>query len=352
MPGIRLLPRSRSELTLLAHKDTLHAFFKLSYKPFQPSKLHKGDENIMAQQKFRVSDKAPQGLFLRSEPVAKDSTKIAVLPMGHSVTKKATSAVANWWEVSTTIDGASVDGFLNSTFLVPDAAFTPPPPVSTIAPVHLPTSASVARGNKARLAYPLNETGQKTRNTSAAAAVKAGELTAIVNWLDVERKARYGPTSQHTYCNIYAYDYCYLARVFLPRVWWLQSAIDKLKQGKAVSPIYGQTVSELNANSLFNWLKDYGPTFGWNRTFDLTQMQNAANGGQVVIICAQNRKPNRSGHICPVVPETASKKATRSGVTVTHPLQSQAGRSNIKYFNRNWWPSATFRDFGFWINAS
>lgn len=306
----------------------------------------------MAQQKFRVSDKAPQGLFLRSEPVVKASTKIAVLPMGQSVTKKAVAAVPNWWEVSTTIDGAGVDGFLNSTFLVPDAAFVPPQTLSSVSPVHLSTNANVARGNKSRLAYPLNEVGQKTRNPSATGAIKAGELTAIVSWLDVERKARYAPNSQHTYCNIYAYDFCYLASVYLPRVWWLPSAIERLKQGKAVSPIYGQTVSELNANSLFNWLKDYGPTFGWNRTFDLTQMQNAANDGQVVIICAHNRKPNRSGHICSVVPETASKKATRSGVTVTHLLQSQAGRSNIKYFTRSWWLSDTFRDFGFWINAS
>ena len=306
---------------------------------------------MSAQQKFRVSDKAPQGLFLRSQPVIKDSTRKALLPMGHLVTKKAAASVPNWWEVSTTIDGASADGFVNSTFLTPDAAFVPPPPVSSVSPVHLPTSNKVARADKARLAYPLNETSQPTRSSTSAAPVKAKELTSIIKWLDVEKKARYAPTSQFTYCNIYAYDYCFLAGVYLPRVWWMASALDKLKKGKPVSPIYGHTVSELNANSLFNWLKDYGPTFGWNRTLDLTQAQNSANDGQVVIICGQNKVPNRSGHICPIVPETASQQAVRTGATVTKPLQSQAGRVNRQYMTQQWWTNGTFRDWGFWINS-
>jgi hypothetical protein len=306
---------------------------------------------MASQDKFRVSNNAPQGLFLRSEPVVKESTRIALLPMGQVVTKKAASSVPNWWEVSTTLEGASVDGFVNSNFLTPDAAFTPPATVSSISPVHLSTTNRVVRGDKARLAYPLNESGQRTRNSTAAAAVKAKELTLIIRWLDVEVKARYAPTSQFTYCNIYAYDYCYLAGVYLPRVWWLAAALDKLKRGRPVSPIYAETVGELNANSLFNWLKEYGPTFGWNRTFDLTTAQNAANDGQVVIICGQNRIPNRSGHICPVVPETATAKAVRNGATVTKPLQSQAGRVNRQYQTQQWWTNGTFRDWGFWINA-
>ena len=41
----------------------------------------------MSQSKFRVSEKASLGLNLRSEPVVKDGTKKAVLPMGQVVTK-------------------------------------------------------------------------------------------------------------------------------------------------------------------------------------------------------------------------------------------------------------------------
>jgi hypothetical protein len=305
----------------------------------------------MAQQKFRVSDKATQGLFLRSAPVVSDSTRITVLPVGHVVTKKADASVTGWWEVSTTVQGASVDGFASSKFLVPDSAFTPIPTVSSISPVHLRTTQEVKRTNL-RYPFPLNETGQPTRNSGSQPNVRAGEVTNIIKWLDVENKARYAPNSQHTYCNIYAYDYCYLGGVYLPRVWWTSQALLKLQQGKSVQPAYGETVNEINANSLYIWLQDFGPTFGWNRTFDFTAMQQAANDGQVVIICGQNKVPNRSGHITAVAPETNTQKAARSGATVTSPLQSQAGRSNRKYMVHAWWQMPSIKVHGCWINAT
>lgn len=306
----------------------------------------------MSRLKFRVSDKATMGLFLRSEPVVKDSTKITVLPMGQLVTKVADSTVSGWWEVSTTIQGTSVNGFVNSKFLVPDADFVEPQPVSSISAVHLSTTKKITRNGTGH-AFPLNEAGRPTRNSSSTNEVQAEELTEIIRWLDVENKVRFRPKpNSSTYCNIYAYDYSYLAGVYVPRVWWRSSAIEKLKAGQSVKPVYDDTVDELNANSLFNWMRDFGPTFGWKRTFDLTEMQNAANDGQVVIISAKHKIPNQSGHICLVVPETASQKAGRSGSTVTRPLQSQAGRHNQKYMTSIWWTQSKFRNFGFWINAS
>jgi hypothetical protein len=307
----------------------------------------------MSQDRFRVGDKAPLGLFLRSAPVVKDSTKVAVLPLGHLVRKQAESPTPNWWQVSTTIQGTEVEGFVNGAFLVPDTAFSPPTGSRTISAVHLTTSSSVTR-SKAANAFPLNEPNQPTRNGNGSAASKSKDLTAIVDWLDVEdrRKVRYAPASNKTFCNIYAHDYCYLAGVYLPRVWWTPSALTRLKDGQQVTPSYGSTVREMNANALFEWFTEHGPLFGWNRTFDLTQMQSAANEGQVVVISAQNKVPNRSGHICVVVPENGSHEATRSGTAVTRPLQSQAGRTNRKYMTHQWWTGATFRDWGFWINAT
>jgi hypothetical protein len=310
----------------------------------------------MSQPKFRVSEKAPMGLFLRSEPIVKDSTKKAVLPMGQVVIKLAESDVPNWWEVSTSIDGVSVKGFLSARFLVPDADFEGPGTQSSVSAVHLHVNTPVTRGGT-RWAFALNETGQPTRSSSAPAD-KAKELGNIIKWLDVETKARYQPKTTATYCNIYGYDYCYLANVYLPRVWWTPSAIAKLKAGKAVSPIIGNTVYEIRANGLFDWLKDYGAVFGWRRTFpsanNLTELQNAANDGQVVVILAQHKIQNKSGHICAVAPETSTQKAVRSGSTVIRPLQSQAGRTNKKYWTPTaWWTNSTkYKDFGFWINAS
>lgn len=306
----------------------------------------------MSQPKYRVSDKV-LGLNLRSEPVVNDSTRKAVLPTGHVVVKLAESQAAGWWEVSTTIDGSTVTGFVNSKHLVPDSAFVGNPAQSSVSAVHLNALFPVKRTERL-WAYALNEAGQPTRGSAGAPSAKAKDLGTIVTWLDVENKARYHPKPTATYCNIYGYDYCYLAGVYLPRVWWSQTAIGKLKQGKSVSPVLGENVFEIRANGLFDWLKEHGTTFGWRRAFDLTELQNAANDGQVVVILAQHKVQNKSGHIAAVVPETNTQKAARNGAHVVRPLQSQAGRTNKRYWTPNaWWTnSAKYKDFGYWINAS
>lgn len=307
----------------------------------------------MAQEEYKVGESAPQGLFLRSEPVVNESTKIAVLPMGQKVTKLAESSVANWWQVSTSLQGSNLTGYVNSRFLT--AVFTGPGSVNGITSVHLERTSPVTRKNKA-WAYALNEAGQPRRDATASASAKAAALTSIVNWLSVENAThlRYQPIPNATYCNIYAYDYCYLAGVYLPRVWWTARALIDLSAGRPVTPIYGQTVHELNANSLFVWFEDFGSDFGWRRTGSIDEMQNAANNGQVVIISAQNKIPNRSGHICAVVPETSGNQAVREGGAVVRPLQSQAGRTNHKYWTDRWWVrlASTFRAHSFWINRS
>jgi hypothetical protein len=301
--------------------------------------------------RYRVNDQAPSGLRLRSRPIVKPETRRALLSMGHIVEKLGESDLSGWWEVSTRLDGATLTGFVNSSYLTPADAFTEPEASTTVEPVHLRTNKSVSRVVQARMANPLNEPDQPTRHVASAPAEKSAALTAIVEWLDVENSARYAPNSQNTYCNIYAYDYCYLADVYLPRVWWRASAITRLENRESVAPIYDETVVELNANSLFNWFKEYSARFGWRRTFDLDEMQEAANVGNVAIVCGHNRIPNRSGHIAPVVPETDAHEAVRTGGRVARPLQSQAGRVNRMYMPQVWWTQETFRDWGFWINA-
>lgn len=307
----------------------------------------------MPQSKFRVGEKAPLGLFLRTEPLVQDNTKIAVLPMGQVVTKLAEGSKAGWWEVSTTLDGVAVKGFVSAKFLVPQEEFSTPPPQSSISAVHLQSNTPVKRNAK-RWPFALNEPGQPTRNSSAPSSVKVKELGSIIKWLDVETKIRYKPQPSATYCNIYGYDYCYLAGVYLPRVWWTSSAIAKLKAGKPVSPIIGQTVLEIRANGLFDWLREYGATFGWRRVFNnLNELQNAANDGHVVAILAQHKVPNLSGHIGMVAPETSAHNAVRTGSVVVRPLQSQAGRTNRSYWTPpTWWVNSKYKDFGFWINSA
>lgn len=308
--------------------------------------------------KFKVSADA---LRLRSTPNTDSHRNIlSVLPNGQLVEKIADS-IAGWWEVRVISDrNPQVTGFVASRYLqqvVPTAAPSPPSvPASVLASlvtaVHLQENrSSVARNVTTGRAYPLGEPQRPSRDQSSEASA-AASLHRFVQWLNVEQSARYAPTSSSTYCNIYAHDYCYLSGVFLPRVWWSGRALIDLSNRTQVPVQYGQTVNELNANSLLRWLLEWGDDFGWRRVFDLTELQAEANRGKVAIICARNVNENRSGHICAVVPENNSHRAARNGDgSVRIPLQSQAGRINKKYFNNSlWWFGSTFVDFGYFVH--
>ena len=292
-------------------------------------------------------------LNLRSEPEVRPGNRIASLPNGQTVTKLAVAAAdPAWWQVSTVIQQVTVTGYVAKQYLKPVGQFTPPATLSGITAVHLQENkASVTRNSAAR-AFPLGEPSRPHRQ-GATPAAKASSLAAIIAWLNVENSSRYLPHGGTTYCNIYAYDYGYLSGAYLPRVWWTRTAIQTLTQGGAVSPQYGVTVNELNANSLYQWFIDFGTQFGWTRTFDLTDLQNTANQGGLGIICAQRADLNRSGHILAVVPETAQRQAVRVGANVTRPLQSQAGAVNFKYGTgtRAWWTDAKFAYYGFWKHS-
>jgi hypothetical protein len=196
--------------------------------------------------------------------------------------------------------------------------------------------------------YPLSEADRPTRTAAAPA-----ELQAIIRYLDVEASARYSPTPTQTYCNIYACDYCYLSGVYLPRVWWKASALADIAAGKPVAAKYDDTVVELNANSLYSWLRDFGAEFGWQKAASLDALQTAANSGQVGVICAQRTLLNKPGHIAVVVPESAPPSvAQRTPGAIRIPLQSQAGRHNYCFSCApgRWWEGSQFQAYGFWIH--
>jgi hypothetical protein len=204
--------------------------------------------------------------------------------------------------------------------------------------------------------YSLNEPGQPQRNAESAGE-RCAQLAAIIDWLAVDKPAhmRYQPTGGGTtFCNIYAHDYCFLANVYLPRVWWTPGAIEQLGKGGEVEPLYEKTTDEQRANDLFRWLGDFGPRFGWRQTGTLTKLQEAADLGGIGIIVARRKIDGRSGHIVAVVPETNDQKAKRdSDGSVVSPLQSQAGVSNFRYRASpvQWWTGEQFAGNAFWIHA-
>jgi hypothetical protein len=222
---------------------------------------------------------------------------------------------------------------------------------AAIPSVDMPNPANTPRKRtQAANAFSVNEPGEPLRAGGNAQEL-AASLGKIVAFLapDDATHVRYQPTVDATFCNIYAHDYCHLAGVYLPRVWWMQSALAKLAAGGTVTPDLGVTIGEMTANALVPWLKQFGPTFGWRPGSSLDELQDQANKGSVVVIAG--RAASGHGHIVAVVPEVDAHTAIRNADgKVTTPLQSQAGRRNFNYgfLQPNWWPSHA--EFGFWIH--
>jgi hypothetical protein len=298
-------------------------------------------------EQYRV--RAPQ-LNLRSRPLVSKTNRLALLPQGQIVFKLTNDSQLSWWKVSTTLNDAPLTGYVHHAYLEPLAPETNDHvAVSTIMAVHMPENRPASRrSSTGSRAYPLGETDSPRRITLSP-QTRVDSLNQIIAWLDVERSPRYLPDGRNTFCNIYAYDYCYLAGAYLPRVWWSSKAASLLSQGKPVEPRYGDTLYEQTANMLFNWLLEYGADFGWRREFDPDTLQNQVNRGAVGIICGQT-DGSVSGHIVAVVPETGHWTAQRSNGRVSVPLQSQAGRVNNAYFSSRWWTRTIFRNHGFWVH--
>ncbi|PWK29555.1 SH3 domain-containing protein [Pseudomonas sp. B21-040] len=289
-------------------------------------------------------------LNLRSEPSVAPKNRLATLPQGQKVEKLGVhSTQTDWWQVSTMLNGVSVTGYVNSQYLAPEGAPDNLPAATSISPAHLTPKHPILRSAAEGRAFPLNENGMPSR-AQGSATEKVRDLHRIIEWLGVASNPRYTKSKSETYCNIYAYDFCCLAGVYLPRVWWTRKAIAELAKGNPVAVQYEKTVSELSANSLNNWFEEFGSDFGWTRSFDINEVQEAANAGSVCFISGQRVDLNQSGHICAVVPETDDHRAQRKNGVVVTPLQSQAGSNNFSYGGVVWWTASKFRRFSFWIH--
>lgn len=305
-------------------------------------------------------------LRLRREPKIDarrpNANVLARLPDGHIVRAVTNKKVGDFLEIETSLLGAHLRGFAWAQFLkrakgVDDVPIVSPavaPPTSSIVAVEMPRRAgTITTRTGLATAHSLNETGQPVRKGTTPDELRA-ELAAIINWLAVDKPAhaRYQPRNRVTFCNIYAHDYCRLAGVYLPRVWWTPGAIESLAQGKTVAPLLGSTIDEQRANDLFRWLRDFGSRFGWRRTGTLSSLQLEVNQGAIGIIVARRKADGLSGHIVAVVPETNELLARRNREVIA-PLQSQAGLSNFRYGTGtlNWWLDERFADSAFWLHA-
>lgn len=293
--------------------------------------------------RYRVT---AHGLFLRKDPVKVRGNERAVLPEGCEVDVLGRDGI--WCRVSGTLDGVTFEGWASSRYLAPANALNFVT-ASGLAPVHWRENNPASTRAGPASASPLGEAGMP-RNTPPSAS----GLNDIIDWLSVTQSRRYRPGGGYTYCNIYAYDVAYAAGVYLPRVWWTDKAIRALEAGTQVPAQYDVSIREMNANAIHNWLQDYGPRFGWQRRFALSDLQDCANRGGIATICARRKDLARSGHIVIIAPETASMAARRdANGRVTMPAQSQAGSVNFerKVPASPWWADARFSSFVLFTNG-
>jgi predicted chitinase len=322
-------------------------------------------------------------LYLRSRPEVAASTRIASLPQGTPVTVLGRADPDGWVRVRTVVGGRIAEGYVAKRHLAPVArprgrtriaARVAPPLARARDRSRTRRAATTARAAEARAplpvahlaegrgdvtrrrdggrAHPLGESGRPGRNGRTPAECVA-QLVRIARYLDPESSAhlRYRAKPQSTVCNVYSHDFCYLAGAYLPRVWWTEAAIARLRSGEAVPIEYDRSVREMTANLLFNWLDDHGEGFGWHRELDLDVLQAAANAGEVCLIVAHRVQADAPGHVSMVVPEhdgTAARRDARGAVV--RPVESDAGRTNHTAAVKPsaWWQSARFRDAAFW----
>jgi len=315
-------------------------------------------------------------LNLRSKPHVAPSTRIATLAQGTPLAVVEPASEPGWVRVRVVVGGQIAQGFVHGDFLEKLAAASPKAAkmrataavptkkarsalaaaAAAIPAVHLEEGRpDVKRDRDARHAHPLGEPGMP-RRTGSTEEKRAAQLLDIVRYLDPEKAshARYAPKTSATYCNVYAYDFCYLAGAYLPRVFWKADALARLRAGETVPVAYGTTVEELSANRLHDWLADHGEAFGWHGTTSLDVLQAAANDGEVCLIVAKHVNANSSGHVVAVVPEHGSFAAARGGDgSVLRPVESQAGRNNHRFTVKSsaWWQTKQFQSFAFWRHA-
>jgi hypothetical protein len=281
-------------------------------------------------------------LNVRSTPDSRSDANIVFRLQRYRIVEVAVKSRPDWWEIT-----APVKGFVASRFLL--ALAEEPEKVTQVGEVHCPGSV-VEPELKRHDALPHGSLHPFPGHDLRGFQIRSAH--EIVDKLDVANTRRYSRTAENTFCNVYAYDFCYFNKAYLPRVWWNDRAIKELMQGRELTVETGVTVHEMTANALHNWLMSWGDDFGWSSVKtgadDFQQLINT-NGG-VGVICARRRDRTRSGHITVVLPSREPPLvASRSSGKVLYPLQSQAGSVNLKYFSASqgaWWAGEKFDSFG------
>ncbi len=301
-------------------------------------------------------------LNLRSSPRVRPSTRIAVLAHDTPVEELGEAEISGWVMVRVMLNQVLREGFVAARWLArlpPEAAAfairtgqigrVPIPPARLSA-----GNQTITRARGGGRLYPLTETGGP-RVTGSTIETRVRQLLKVIAWLDCENPehGRYRAKGRSTFAETYVCDYCELAGVFLPRVWWTADGLARIARGERVDAALGQNVRGLPINGLHDWLEDHGSAFGWHREIELIDLQAAANGGEVCLIVARHHDLNRAGRVVAAVPEHAGCLARRDREgDVVRPVESGCGARNRRCATARsaWWLSATYSSHGLWRN--
>ncbi|MGE5155076.1 MAG: SH3 domain-containing protein, partial [Bdellovibrio bacteriovorus] len=301
-------------------------------------------------------------LNLRSGPKVNSANRVAVLAQDTRIERLGEAEVEGWVAVRVMLNGVLREGFVAAKYLSPlprgaesFALGTRPLDLVTLPPAELSAGKrEVTRVQDGGRAYPLEESGQP-KITGSTPETRARQLLAIIAWLDCENPEhrRYRAKGGATYATTYACDYCHLAGVYLPQVWWTADALARIVQEEQVDVAFGRTVRELSTNALHDWLLDHGAAFGWRREIEPIDLQAAANGGEVCLIIAKSKDLSRPGHLSVVPPEHEGCQARRQrDGDVTRPVESWCATKNVRCATARtaWWLSERYQGFGFWTH--
>ena len=151
-------------------------------------------------------------------------------------------------KIRVVLNGKTKEGYVSGKYLQPLAEapteLTLVPQETSIdfeiSPVHMTENrTNITRRRDGGRAYPLGEANRPGRS-GGKPENRVKSVLKIIKYLNSENSQhqRYQPKQKTTYCNIYAYDFCYLAGVYLPRVWWTDKALLQIKDDVEVPVQY------------------------------------------------------------------------------------------------------------------
>lgn len=144
----------------------------------------------------------------------------------------------------------------------------------------------------------------------------------VINQFGVETNPRYAVNQKgrgDTYCNIFVWDVTSAMNAEIPHYYNAKTG-EPMKRGD-------ENASEMNANAMFDWLKEHGGEYGW-REVTAGEAQNLANSGRPVVTAL--KRPGAHGHVQVVRPSKDGAFNGEKGVTVA---QAGSNLTNCSYIS-------------------